>query len=205
MSGLDLLTIRPALSDGGLARLGALGDRDAQCEGTCVVVGLDSVGVDIQAARDAGASRADLAHPLGVTSRQAAERRYLCLRPAEATDSATDSTGDQRVKAERDRRAPERAVTAWARHISADLRRLAGQIGALDDLTTGARPHIDSLLRALGDNDAARLIGPLVDTRPHLEDSHPDLAARVDALTRHTAELRRHSNDQRRTDPRPGR
>src|SRR5690349_16864857 len=35
----------------------------------------------IEAAREAGASWADLAHPLGVSSRQAAERRYLRVRP----------------------------------------------------------------------------------------------------------------------------
>ncbi|HET6354177.1 MAG TPA: type III effector protein, partial [Streptomyces sp.] len=38
----------------------------------------------IETARDAGASWADLAHPLGVASRQAAERRYLRGRPGPA-------------------------------------------------------------------------------------------------------------------------
>ncbi|MEU9388304.1 type III effector protein, partial [Streptomyces sp. NPDC048279] len=46
----------------------------------------------IETARDAGASWADLAHPLGVASRQAAERRYLRGRPGPA-----GSTGEQRV------------------------------------------------------------------------------------------------------------
>src|SRR5687768_10375102 len=60
----------------------------------------------IEAARDAGASWADLAQPLGVASRQAAERRYLRLRPG-----AAGTTGEQRVQATRDRRAANRTVT----------------------------------------------------------------------------------------------
>ncbi|MFD6987062.1 HSP18 transcriptional regulator, partial [Streptomyces sp. NPDC059956] len=50
----------------------------------------------IETAREHGASWADLAGPLGVASRQAAERRYLRLRPGTA-----GSTGDQRVQATR--------------------------------------------------------------------------------------------------------
>src|SRR6476469_9646287 len=38
----------------------------------------------IETAREAGAGWADLAHPLGVSSRQAAERRYLRVRRGEA-------------------------------------------------------------------------------------------------------------------------
>ncbi|MFF2558058.1 hypothetical protein ACFVUS_44205, partial [Nocardia sp. NPDC058058] len=48
----------------------------------------------IETARDAGASWAELAHPLGVASRQAAERRYLRGRPGPA-----GTTGEQRVQA----------------------------------------------------------------------------------------------------------
>ncbi|MGB8945095.1 MAG: type III effector protein, partial [Streptomyces sp.] len=44
----------------------------------------------IETARHAGASWADLAQPLGVASRQAAERRYLRQRPG-----PTGSTGEQ--------------------------------------------------------------------------------------------------------------
>lgn len=77
----------------------------------------------IETARGQGASWADLAGPLGVASRQAAERRYLRLRPGTA-----GSTGEERVQATRDTRAADRAVTAWARDNAADLRRLAGQI-----------------------------------------------------------------------------
>lgn len=88
----------------------------------------------IEAAREAGASWADLAHPLGVSSRQAAERRYLRIRPGNP-----GSTGEQRVQATRDRRAADRTVTDWARANAADLRRLAGQITALTDLPAAAR------------------------------------------------------------------
>ncbi|MFJ3952185.1 type III effector protein [Streptomyces sp. Je 1-4] len=148
----------------------------------------------IETARDAGASWADLAEPLGVTSRQAAERRYLRLRPG-----AAGTTGEQRVKATRDRRAADRSVTAWARLHAADLRRLAGQITALTDLPAGAHPSVSRLSLALGDDDAAQLVGPLTDTRPHLEHGHPDLVARIDGITHHTDQLRRDSDDQRRT------
>src|SRR3954470_18248399 len=48
----------------------------------------------IETAREAGASWAELAHPLGVASRQAAERRYLRVRPG-----APGATGEQRAQA----------------------------------------------------------------------------------------------------------
>ncbi|MFJ8076455.1 type III effector protein [Streptomyces sp. NPDC096176] len=150
----------------------------------------------IEAARDAGASWADLAHPLGVASRQAAERRYLRLRPG-----VEGATGEERVQATRDRRAADRTVTAWARSNAADLRRLAGQITALTDLPARADSPLRNLTRALADNDAANLVGPLVDTRPHLQAHHRELAARVDDLTRTTDQLRQNSSDQRRTTP----
>lgn len=88
----------------------------------------------IETARLAGASWADLAHPLGVASRQAAERRYLRNRPGLA-----GTTGEQRVQATRESRAADRTHTAWARDNAAALRRLAGQITALTDLPTAAR------------------------------------------------------------------
>ncbi|SOE06569.1 type III effector protein [Streptomyces sp. Ag109_G2-15] len=129
----------------------------------------------IETARDAGASWADLAHPLGVASRQAAERRYLRGRPGPA-----GTTGEQRVQATRERRAAERTTAAWARRNAADLRRIAGQITALTDLPTAARQPLSRLHAALAQDDPAELIRPLNDTRPHLT---PDLAARLDALT----------------------
>ncbi|MEU7136031.1 type III effector protein [Streptomyces sp. NPDC046261] len=147
----------------------------------------------IEAAREAGASWADLAHPLGVASRQAAERRYLRVRPG-----TPGTTGEQRVQATRDRRAADRTVSAWARDNAAGLRQLAGQITALTDLPADARVPLAHLTRALADNDAARLVAPLAGTHAYLRAGHPDLAARVDDITHHTHRLRLNSSDQRR-------
>ncbi|WP_035850019.1 hypothetical protein [Kitasatospora azatica] len=155
----------------------------------------------IETARGAGATWADLAEPMGVQSRQAAERRYLRMRPNTDAGTVAGSTGEQRVQAVRDQRAADRAVTTWARDNAADLRRLAGQIGALDDLTTSAAPAIERLLDALGDNDPSRLLAPLAETRPFLEADHPTIAGRLDELTTRTDQLRAHSGRQRRTPP----
>nr|WSW64837.1 type III effector protein [Streptomyces sp. NBC_00995] len=144
----------------------------------------------IEAARDAGSSWADLAHPLGVASRQAAEKRYLRVRPG-----APGATGEQRVQATRSRRAADRNVTAWARTNAADLRQLAGQITALTDLPAPAGTPLARLAQALADNDAANLIGPLADTHVHLKADHPDFAARVDTITNSADELRRSHED----------
>ncbi|MFC8512469.1 type III effector protein [Streptomyces sp. NPDC057257] len=146
----------------------------------------------IEAAREAGASWADLAHPLGVSSRQAAERRYLRVRPGRP-----GSTGEERVQATRDRRAADRTVTAWARANAATLRRLAGQITALTDLPAAARTPLEELTAALADNDAAALLGPLTLTHTYLTPGHPELAAHVDDVARHAGQLRRDSGDQR--------
>ncbi|MCF3104911.1 type III effector protein [Streptomyces roseoverticillatus] len=132
----------------------------------------------IETARHAGASWADLAHPLGVASRQAAERRYLRGRPGPA-----GTTGEQRVQATRERRAAERTTATWARHHAADLRRLAGRITALTDLPATARLPLSRLHAALAHDDPAELISPLNATRPHLTTTHPDLAAQLDTLT----------------------
>ncbi|MEU8516711.1 type III effector protein [Kitasatospora sp. NPDC048722] len=155
----------------------------------------------IETARDAGATWADLAEPLGVQSRQAAERRYLRLRPNADAGTQAGSTGEQRVQATRDQRAADRAVTTWARDNAADLRRLAGQIGALDDLSTQAAPAIGRLLDALGHHDPARLLAPLAETRPLLEADHPKIADRLDQLTARADQLRADSDRQRRTPP----
>src|SRR6478609_9425551 len=110
----------------------------------------------IEAARAAGTSWADLAHPLGVASRQAAERRYLRVRPG-----APGATGEQRVQATRDRRAGDRSVSHWARDNSSDLRQLAGQITALTGLPPDARARLSLLAAALADDDPAALVAPL--------------------------------------------
>ncbi|WP_327066426.1 hypothetical protein OG500_11340 [Kitasatospora sp. NBC_01250] len=150
----------------------------------------------VEFARATGATWADLAQPMGVASRQAAENRYLRLRPA-PTAPQTTATGAERVKAVRDRRAAERTVTAWARDNAADLRVLAAQISALTDLPPEARPDQNAVRTALGAPDAADLIAPLASMRPHLRAGHPDLTTRLDDLTNHTAELRHDSNRRR--------
>ncbi|MFI5643076.1 type III effector protein [Kitasatospora sp. NPDC051705] len=156
----------------------------------------------IETARGAGATWADLAEPMGVQSRQAAERRYLRMRPDADAGTEAGSTGEQRVQATRDQRAADRAVTTWARDNAADLRRLAGQIGALDGLNASAAPVMERLLDALGDNDAVHLLAPLAATRPFLEAAHPAIAGRLDELTVRTDRLRADSGRHRRT-PRP--
>ncbi|WP_218920461.1 hypothetical protein [Lentzea guizhouensis] len=87
----------------------------------------------IEAARALGTSWADLAPALGVASRQAAERRYLRVRR-----TGEGGTGDERVQAERDRRAGDKAVTAWARENAGVLRVLAAQVGPT---TPACRTH----------------------------------------------------------------
>ncbi|MFD3651000.1 HSP18 transcriptional regulator [Streptomyces cyaneofuscatus] len=139
----------------------------------------------IEAARAAGASWSDLADPLGVASRQAAERRYLRLRPG-----SLGSTGEQRVKATRDRRAADRTITTWARENAAELRSLAGQVTALTGFPSPAGPPLDRLRRALAADDAALLVAPLAAVRPHLPSGQRQLADRIDSLSRLTGELR---------------
>lgn len=134
----------------------------------------------IETARDAGASWADLAHPLGVASRQAAERRYLRGRPGPA-----GTTAEQRVQATRQRRAADRTAATWARANAADLRRLAVEITALAHPTPEARSAQAALHTALGAGDAAELIAPLADMRPHIDARHTGLVDSLDALEAH--------------------
>jgi hypothetical protein len=152
----------------------------------------------ITAARTAGISWQTLAPALGVASRQAAERRYLRL-----TSAPTDQPGatrDDRVQAERDRRAAHRAITQWANRNTADLRQLAGQVTALTDLDPTATDALDRLHEALGDPDASSLPALLAATHHHLPD-HPDLAARIDTITAHTDRIRRQTRRRNDTDP----
>jgi uncharacterized membrane protein YidH (DUF202 family) len=138
----------------------------------------------IETARHAGASWADLAHPLGVASRQAAERRYLRNRPGPA-----GTTGEQRVQATREHRAANRTHTAWARDNAAALRRLAGQITAIDDLPPASRATLAQLDSALAQNDPAALVRPLTAAHPYLTAAHPLLAAQLDTLIRQGGQL----------------
>ncbi len=149
----------------------------------------------IDAARANGASWAQLAPALGVASRQAAERRALRLRP----NGEKGSTGEKRVAAERDRRAQVRAVDAWARDRSAELRVLAAQIGALSGLPEAADAPMAALYAALGGADAADLLQPLIDTRPHLGAHHPGLTAQIDTLTDGAESVRAETTARRRT------
>ena len=142
----------------------------------------------ITAARAAGVSWQGLAPALGVASRQAAERRYLRSTSAEADQPG--ATRDERVQAERDRRAADRAVTRWANDNTADLRRLAGQVTALTDLGDAATETVGRLHDALGGPDASALPGLLADTQPHLP-RHPRLSAQIDAVTERATEIRR--------------
>ncbi|MGO4462862.1 hypothetical protein AB4039_37130 [Streptomyces sp. M-16] len=153
----------------------------------------------VETARAAGATWADLAQPMGVASRQAAENRYLRLRPTAGTPSpGPTTTGAERVKAVRDHRAAERTITTWARDsAAADLRVLAAQITTLTGLAPAARPAQAALTAALGTADAADLLAPLALIRSHLGAEHPDLAARLDALATHAERLRHDSNRRR--------
>ncbi|MER7702483.1 type III effector protein [Kitasatospora sp. NPDC097605] len=150
----------------------------------------------VETARAAGATWDDLARPMGVASRQAAENRYLRLRRARAGTDTGGTTGAERVKAVRDRRAADRAVTAWARDHAAELRVLAAQITAAG-LDVRAESAQAALTTALGRTDAADLIAPLAGIRAHLGTGHQDLAARLDALTARTEQLRHDSNRRR--------
>jgi hypothetical protein len=112
-------------------------------------------------------------------------------RPA---GGAPDATGDERVQAARDRRAGDRAVTAWARDHGADLRQLAGQVTALTELGTGAQARLDDLHAALGTDDAADLVPLLAATHEHLPAA---LADRVAAVAAETDRVRQDNQDTR--------
>jgi hypothetical protein len=156
----------------------------------------------ITAARSRGLTWAQIAPALGLASRQAAERRYLRLKP-HAVDSP-GSTRERRVEATRNQRSAARAVAEWARAHAADLRQLAGQLTALSagstaaeassSLSAGARAGLDRLRAALAGNDAADLVDPLTNldgtVRAELQARHPRLADKVIALQRAAGQIR---------------
>ena len=148
----------------------------------------------VRAARDAGVSWSALAPALGVASRQAAERRYLRTR---STGSA-ETTKEGRVHAIRDRRAGDRAVTAWAKQNSATLRQLAGQVSGLPDLTDAGRRDAELVRAELAGEDTATLLEPLSAMHSHLTAHHPDLAHQIRTLTG-AADRQRHDAVHRRT------
>jgi hypothetical protein len=149
----------------------------------------------VTAARAAGLSWITLAPALGVTSRQAAERRYLRSQP---TDDGA-STGEARVDATRDQRAGDRAVAAWARENSAELRQLAGQVSGLDDLTPAGRRDADRVHAELAGDDTATLLEPLTTMRSHLTDGHAELGDRIGAVTQDAETRRRDAVDRRQS------
>ncbi|HSE08111.1 MAG TPA: hypothetical protein VLB29_05555 [Nocardioidaceae bacterium] len=150
----------------------------------------------IEAAREAGASWARIAPALGVTSRQAAERRYLRLRPNK--DAAL--TREQRVQATRDERAGDKAVALWARQNASELRQIAGQVSALTGLSRTGRRNAAALADSLTGDDPSTLIEPLADMHEHLVGDHGQLAARVDAVGRRVSRVRQDTRRQRGAD-----
>jgi hypothetical protein len=148
----------------------------------------------IEAARAQGVSWSALAPVLGVTSRQAAERRYLRMRPHR--DSTL--TGEQRVQDTRDSRAGERAVAAWAREHAAELRELAARVSAVAGLSTAGRRGAKALRDSLGSDDAAELLAPLRRMHAHLIDAHDSLAAEVHHVGERTDRVRRGARARRR-------
>lgn len=151
----------------------------------------------IEAARAGGASWATLAPVLGVTSRQAAERRYLRLRPG----SDSGLTREQRVQATRDERAGNRAVSAWARENASALRQIAGQASGAAGLDAAGRRRARALADCLTDDDPGSLIDPLADLHEHLVDGHAELAGRVEAVGRSVDRVRRETQDRRAGPP----
>nr|WP_238351158.1 hypothetical protein [Kribbella shirazensis] len=147
----------------------------------------------VDAARDRGVTWAEIAPTLGLASRQAAERRYLRLKPHAADQPGI--TRERRVQAARDRRSADRAVADWARDNAATLRQLAGQVTALPHDATNpsspaAAPAIARLRDALGANDPAELIQPLAAAGPELRATHPRLAEQITTVTETTATIR---------------
>lgn len=151
----------------------------------------------IRAARDRGASWAEIAPALGLASRQAAERRFLRL---EHQAGHAGLTGDQRVQATRDRRAGDRAVAGWARGNSAALRGVAGQITALEGLDAATQACVDRVRAALAEDDTAALIEPLADVAPRLATTHSALADQLAAVAADTASARRQSSSAKKED-----
>ena len=148
----------------------------------------------IAAARSAGVSWADLAPALGVSSRQAAERRFLRLQPSGNQDRRT---GEDRVRDQRDRRAGDRAVAKWARRNSGELRQLAGRIGALHGLPAAAQRHVDFVQDALGDDDPSALVHPLTAAGSHLASADAQLAEQVRSVTNRVDRVRRDTHSSR--------
>jgi hypothetical protein len=133
----------------------------------------------IDAARSDKISWVQLAPALGVASRQAAERRYLRIKP-NAGDPAMN--GEQRVEAARAQRASDRAVESWAKDHAADLRLLAGQVVGVTEADQAAHSSVDQVHQALGRDDSTALLASLANAGPQLSQDHPGLARRIVAI-----------------------
>jgi hypothetical protein len=145
----------------------------------------------IESARLRGLTWAQIAPALGLASRQAAERRYLRLKPQAADRPGT--TREHRVDATRNLRSADRAVADWARGNAASLRQLAGQITALPRASTkrsAVNDAVDRVRAVLGSDDAAELVQPLADAALSLRASHPDLADQISTLITTTDKIR---------------
>lgn len=140
----------------------------------------------IDAARTAGVSWAELAPAMGVASRQAAERRYLRLKPS----ATNESTAEGRVQAVRKRRAGDRAVAGWARDHASQVRQLAGQVSAAEGLSRTGQRHANLVHDALGTDNPADLLEPLHNAGPHLGEHHADLTRRITDLGAQTDQAR---------------
>jgi hypothetical protein len=114
------------------------------------------------------------------------------------------------MQATRDRRSGDRAVAVWARNNAAALRTLAGQISALPESSeqaAGALDHdgvqlISQVSNALGSEDAADLVGPLLEAHSTLSTTHPQLAERVANLALSAQQVRT-ADLNRRKSPEP--
>jgi hypothetical protein len=147
----------------------------------------------IEAARKQGVSWGRLAPVLGVTSRQAAERRYLRLRPA----SDAGLTREERVQATRDQRAGDRAVAAWARDNASELRQIAGQVSRVAGLTSAGRRRAQALVSSMASDEPAALLAPLADMQRDLVEEHEALAERVSEVDRRVRGVRRETQQRR--------
>lgn len=155
----------------------------------------------IDAARADGVSWVQLAPALGVASRQAAERRYLRMKPNTADASMN---GEQRVEAARAQRAGDRAVESWAKDHAADLRLLAGQVVAAAGADHAAQTTVERVHAALGSDDSAALLEPLADAGSQLGHGHPGLAERILAISEQTDAVRRASGTSRTRETQEG-
>lgn len=77
------------------------------------------------------------------------------------------------------------------------MRQLAGQIAALDTTAFDTRRHRTVLRAALGADDPAMLLQPLTEIAPRLARSHPEIAERINLLTRQVDQLRQAGGDRR--------